>query len=52
MTVNADLLVFGGMDYEDWTAYHVPRENCGRPADTFRDTTWVDELFAHRNYLV
>ncbi len=51
MAVNADLLVFGGMYYGDWTVYYVKPDDCERPADTFRETRRVNDLQAHHKYL-
>lgn len=50
LSVDADLLVFGGMYYGDWTVYYVPPEDCERPADTFRKTTRVNNFIAHRKF--
>ncbi len=52
MSVDADLLVFGGMYYGDWTVYYVPSESCARPGDTFRETTRVNDFIAHRKFLL
>lgn len=50
LTIDADMLTFGGAYYGDWTVYYVPPENCERPPDTFRDTTRVNNFIAHRKF--
>ncbi len=52
MTVDGDLLIFGGMYYGDWTVYYVPPESCERPVDTFRETSRVNDFIAHRKFLL
>lgn len=52
MTVDGDLLVFGGKYFGDWTVYYVGPEDCERPPDTFRDTTRVNNLVAHRKFIL
>lgn len=52
LSVDGDLLVFGGMYYGDWTVYYVGPEECDSPADNFRQTTRVNDLRAHRKLLL
>lgn len=52
VSVDADLLVYDGMYYGDWTVYYVPSENCARPSDTFRETKRVNDFIAHRKFLL
>ncbi len=52
MTMDGDLLIFGGKYFGDWTVYYVKPEDCERPVDAFRDTKRVNNLLAHRKYLI
>ena len=52
LPVNGDLLSYGGMYYGDWTVYYVAPDDCERPADTFRETRRVNDLYAHRRFLI
>ena len=52
LNVDADLLVFGGMYYGDWTVYYVEPDRCARPEDTFRPNTRTNGMLAHRKYLL
>jgi len=50
MTVDADMLIYDGCYFGDWTVYYVEPEDCERPPDTFRKTERVNNLLAHRKY--
>lgn len=50
MMINADLLVFGGKYFGDWTVYYVEPEHCERPKDGFRETRRINHLLAHRKF--
>ena len=52
MAMDGDLLIFGGKYFGDWTVYYVKPEDCERPVDTFRNTKRVNNLLAHRKYLI
>jgi hypothetical protein len=52
LEIDGDLLVFQGIYYGDWTVYYVNSDDCERPADTFRDTSRVNRLFAHRKFFL
>lgn len=52
LSVNGDMLVFGGKYYGDWTVYCVKPEECERPADTFREAPRINELLAHHKFLM
>ena len=52
LTMDADLIVFRGEYFGDWTVYFVKPDDCERPADTFRQTKRVNYLRAHRKHLV
>lgn len=50
ISVNADMLVFDGCFYGDWTVYYVGPDDCERSPDTFRKIERVNNLLAHRKY--
>lgn len=50
LNIDADLLVFDGKYYGDWTAYYVSPEDCEREPDGFRETRRINGLYAHRKY--
>lgn len=52
LTVEAGLLVFGGMYYGDWTVYYMGPEDCERPLDVFRETKRANNLRAHRKLIL
>jgi len=52
MAMNGDLLIFDGKYFGDWTVYYVGPDECERPADTFRKTTRVNNLLAHRKFFL
>jgi hypothetical protein len=52
LTMDADLIVFRGEYFGDWTVYFVKPEDCERPADSFRKTKRVNNFGAHRKHLI
>ena len=52
LPVDADLLVFDGKYFGDWTVYYVKPEDCERPADSFRQSKRVNDLLAHRKFFL
>lgn len=52
MTIEGDMLVFGGMYYGDWTVYYVGPGDCARPGDSFRETKRANTMYAHRKFLL
>ena len=51
IAVNADMLIYDGCFFGDWTVSYVGPEDCERPPDTFRETQRVNNMLAHRKYL-
>lgn len=52
LKIDGDLLVFDDMYYGDWTVYYVGPDDCERPRDAFRETRRVNDLYAHRKFLL
>jgi hypothetical protein len=52
LEMDGDLLKFGGKYFGDWTLYYVAPEECERPNDSFRKTTRVNDLLAHRRFFL
>jgi len=52
LEMDGDLLKFDGKYFGDWTLYYVAPEECERPPDSFRKTTRVNDLLAHRRFFL